>query len=128
MDTSQGETRSSGRRAHFAAFAAVLLFAGCVETTGSSLQSGSTEDSGGETTRASVSARSGGGYSLVLNRDGVVCTAAFEDAATAGGTELARMNCSGGNDGTATIVYASDATPDRVVFAVNGEGGGSVDL
>ncbi|OWU70492.1 hypothetical protein ATO3_19670 [Marinibacterium profundimaris] len=75
-----------------------------------------------------MSARSGGGYTFVLNRDRAVCTAVFEDAAAAGATELSDLDCSGGNEGTATIVYGSDSRPDRVVYAVNGLGGGTIDL
>lgn len=115
---------------HIVALAAIALTCtACVETSGgSSVQTGSGNDTTAGSVRGSVSARSGGGYTFVLTRGSTVCTAGFEDAAAAGATELSDLDCSGGSDGTATIVYGSDARPDRVVYAVNGLGGGTIDL
>ncbi|WP_108257988.1 hypothetical protein [Mangrovicoccus ximenensis] len=116
-----------------AAVSAALLAAGCMETTssgsmssGSASFSGSTRDSGGESVDARLNPRSGGGYTLVLKRGEVLCTGVFDDAAVAGGTELASLNCTGDHDGTATVVYGGDAEPSRVVFSVIGLGGGTV--
>ncbi|MAM62443.1 hypothetical protein [uncultured Maritimibacter sp.] len=115
---------------HIAALAAIAVTCtACMETDGgSSLQTGSGNDTAAGSVRGSVSARPGGGYTFLLNRDRTVCTAVFDDAASAGATELSDLNCSGGNEGTATIIYGSDATPDRVIYAVNGVGGGTINL
>ncbi|MGS4947908.1 hypothetical protein ACVDG3_20765 [Meridianimarinicoccus sp. RP-17] len=115
---------------HIVASAVIALTCtACVETSGSSsVQTGSGNDTAEGSVRGSVSARSGGGYTFVLTRGSTVCTAVFEDVAAAGATELSDLDCSGGNEGTATVVYGPDATPDRVIYAVDGLGGGTVDL
>ncbi|ANT62325.1 hypothetical protein AYJ57_18070 [Salipiger sp. CCB-MM3] len=95
---------------------------------GSSYQSGIARDHSADRANGSINARSGGGYTFTLSRDGTVCTGVFDEAAAAKATELAVMNCSGGARGSATIVYDSEAKPDRVVYAVNGEGGGTIEF
>lgn len=115
--------------AGFASLTVMALVAGCMETSGSSgstLATGTGNDSGAGSVSASINQRSSGGYTFVLNRDGAVCTAVFDETPAPGDTELSNLSCSGGGTGTATIAYASDATPDRVVYAVNGEGGGTI--
>ena len=67
-----------------------------------------------------------GGSTFVLNRDGAVCAAVFDETPAEGDTELSNLSCSRGGTGTATVVYAGDASPERVVYAVNGEGGGTI--
>ncbi|WP_428927700.1 hypothetical protein [Marinibacterium sp. SX1] len=122
--------RPLGKRplAGLACLAMTALVAGCMETSGStsSIATGTGNDSGSGNVTGSINERSSGGYTFVLNRDGGVCTAVFDAPPAAGDTELSNLNCSGGGAGTATVVYADDATPDRVVYAVNGEGGGTI--
>ncbi|MDE0589996.1 hypothetical protein OU789_08675 [Halocynthiibacter sp. C4] len=57
-----------------------------------------------------------------------MCTAVYDDIATANARELSTLTCTDGKSGNATIVYGADAQPDRVVYSVTGGGGGTINF
>ncbi len=111
---------------YLALFAGVVLCASCSETTNSSVERGFGTDSVDGSVNGTLNSRSDGGYSLVLNKGGRVCTAVFESFAATGKSDLSTLNCTKGGRGTATIVYRDDGQPESVVYAVTGAGGGTI--
>lgn len=111
-----------------AAALAALLVSGCgSSTTGdTSYRHAAARDTSASNATGTLTPRSNGGHTLTLSRDGTVCSGRFEKPAVAKASELARLQCSGGAQGTATLLYDGDAKPDRVVYAVNGQGGGNI--
>ncbi|WP_188791680.1 hypothetical protein [Salipiger pallidus] len=106
-----------------------LLIAGCVPDTGdTTYERGTTRDYSADDASGSLTSRSDGGRTLTLSRDGTVCSGRFDDPAKARATELTTLRCSGDARGTATLMYDGDAEPDRVVYAINGQGGGSIEF
>jgi len=105
-----------------------LICASCTETTGrnDSFESGIGRDTADSLVSGTIRQGGSGRYTFVLNRAGTVCTANFESPAQAGKSDLARLYCAGGGNGTATVVYGGNARPERVVYAVIGSGGGTI--
>lgn len=114
--------RSTG----IAAIAATMLTAACVTEEGSGGYRGKGYDSKTGEAHGSMTARSDGGYTFTLSRDGAVCSARYSGTTRPGTTEMSALTCSGGANGTATVVYGADAKPSRIVYAVNGSGGGAI--
>jgi len=106
----------------------ILLLGACLETTGSStLETGTGFDTAqSDQSRGSIARGASGKYIFSLSRDAGACTTVFDAPASAGKTDLSTLRCTDGSTGTATVVYGADATPDRVVYAVNGSGGGTI--
>ena len=106
---------------HLLVLPVVALLPACVEGT----QSTTAFNSSGGTSTGTVIPRSDGGYTLSFTAEGNNCTAVFDDV-TPGGTELSPFTCSGDGSGNATMLYASDGTPDRVTFGGLGIGSGTL--
>ena len=106
----------------------LLLCAACVETGGlDTLKTGSgMATAGDDDARGSIGRAGSGDYIFALRREDASCTAVFEGPETAGRSDLSDLRCTDGGRGTATVVYGSDLTPNQVVWAVNGSGGGNV--
>lgn len=109
-----------------AALATTLLVAGCIETVEGTRDFGAGFDTRKGTATGNIAQRTDGAWVFTLTRGKHVCTARFDDPARAGGTELSTLLCTNGGTGTATVVYGRDATPDRVVYAETGKGGGTI--
>lgn len=108
-------------RRYLIALPFLALLPGCLEGT----ESTTAFNSSGGTSTGTVIPRSGGGYTLSFTAPGNNCTAVFDEVVP-GGTELSPVTCSGGGSGNATMVYASDGTPDRVTFGGIGIGSGTL--
>ncbi len=112
----------------FLAFAGMMLLAGCLETVDGTSDFGAGRDTAGGASSGRIVQTTDGDYLFTLSRAGAVCTARFEGGASAGSTDLQNIACTDGGRGTATVVYGSGGAPDRVVYAVNGEGGGTINF
>ncbi len=99
----------------------LALLPGCLEGT----ESATTDNSSGGTSTGTVIPRSNGGYALTFSAQGNSCSATFTNVRP-GGTELSPVTCTGTGSGNATMVYASDGSPDRVTFGGLGIGSGTL--
>ncbi|MCA1283999.1 hypothetical protein [Salipiger bermudensis] len=99
----------------------LALLPGCLEGT----ESATTYNSSGGTSTGTVIPRSDGGYALTFSAQGNSCSATFTNVRP-GETELSPVTCTGTGSGNATMVYASDGSPDRVTFGGLGIGSGTL--
>lgn len=94
-------------------------------------KAGKTYDGTGPTTAGgtaggAITEREDGGLALVLNANGVACSAVYPAPAEGVTSVVQALSCSGGQGGTATMAYTEGGAPVSVTYSAGGLGAGSI--
>lgn len=129
MDIDVTTSRASGKLRLLTILPPALLAAGCVETSGLTAPSAATsgKDYGGDVVSVSLRTRDDGNQVATLSAGlDYTCTSVFDEAPSAGGSELSHITCTDGSNGNATLRYDSAAQPAQFVYGLGAGKGGSL--